>query len=323
MAPFDVSAIDRAPTFWVVTFGLFLCYSMTLLLPRNVLAEMTEPNKELLERHLHAIVGERFPGLSDEHLAEAFTYVKQTLSSLAYEIELHDFQVEGSKFQNIIARKPGLDRNKRIIVGAHFDSVAGTPGADDNASGVAAMLELARILKDHSWKHTIEFVGFHMEEWNMLGSSAYVRKLKRENVNVRGMISLEMVGFTSDAPGSQNMPPGFGAFYPDVGNFIGLVGNVRSWNLLKSFKRNMKKIDALPVESLVIPFNGLLLPPTRWSDQSPFWDAGYPALMITDTSFYRNPNYHGPGDTLETLDRDFMVKVTRGVAKALVELDRS
>ena len=168
---------------------------------------MPNSDQELLQRHLKAIVGERFAGLSDEHLAEVFTYVKQTLSDLGYEIELHDFGVEGSTFQNVIARRSGPDRNTRIIVGAHFDSVAGTPGADDNASGVAVMLELARILKDHPWKKTVEFIGFHLEEWNMLGSSAYVKKLKRERVKVRGMVSLEMVGFASDAPKSQRMPP--------------------------------------------------------------------------------------------------------------------
>ena len=132
-----------------------------------------------------------------------------------------------------------------------------------------------------------------------------------------------MVGFATDEPGSQRMPPGFGIFYPSVGNFIGLVSNVRSWKLLNLFKTKMKDVEHLEVESLTMPLNGILLPQTRLSDHSPFWDAGYPALLITGTSFYRNPHYHGPSDTFETLNLDFMLKVTKGVTEALIALDKS
>ena len=246
---------------------------------------------------------------------------EETLQNLGYEIELDSFPFQGGTFENIIARKRGSASDEHIIIGAHFDTVPGSPGADDNASGVAAMLELARILADRKWKHTVEFIGFNVEEWMMIGSNAYVQKLKRNNIRVRGMISLEMVGFATNESGSQKMPPGFGFFYPNIGNFIAIVGNVRSWKLLKHFKTNMKEIEGLPVESLIIPFNGISLPPVRWSDHSPFWDAGYPALLITDTSFYRNPHYHGPADTIETLNLDFIQKVTDGVAQALVALD--
>ncbi|MBI4358701.1 MAG: M20/M25/M40 family metallo-hydrolase [Candidatus Omnitrophica bacterium] len=292
-----------------------------IVLPIQGSAQMEEINKELLKRHLEKIVGERTAGLSDQHLEEVFLYVKETLAGLGYEIELDLFSFEGGRFENIIGRKKGGVSEERIIVGAHFDTVPGSPGADDNASGVAVMLELARMLADRKWNHTVEFIGFHMEEWNMIGSDAYAKKLRARNVQVRGMISLEMVGFTSDQPKSQKMPAGFGLFYPDVGNFIAIVGNVRSWKFLNRFKAKMKETEGLPVESLIIPFNGIFLYATRWSDHSPFWDQGYPALLITDTSFYRNPHYHGPSDTIDTLDLDFMQSVTRGVAKALVALD--
>ena len=307
-------------------------------------AEMKAADPEKLEAHLKKIVGERTPHLSDGHLHDVFQYIKKTLEHLEYEIELDPFLFEGETYENIIARKRGVRSSGRIIVGAHFDSVPGSPGADDNASGVAVLLELARILNDRKWNHTVEFIGFHMEEWYMVGSKAYVEKLEQGKVNVRGMVqppvyrpgrpiplseekqvvgmvSLEMVGFTSEERGSQKMPPGFGFFYPSTGNFIGIVGNVRSWGFLRLFKTEMKKTDGLPVRSLIMPFNGALLYPTRWSDHSPFWDAGYPALMITDTSFYRNPHYHGPNDTVETLNLDFIQKVTEGTAQALVALD--
>ena len=297
---------------------LFYC-----LIPAQILlGNIMEPDKKTLENHLKKIIGERTVHSSDEHLGEVFQYIKEKFKDLGYEVKLDPFEYDGETFQNIIARKKGKRSDDRIIIGAHFDTVPGSPGADDNASGVAAMLELARMFTGYEWNHTVEFIGFHMEEWNMVGSSAYVQKLKRQRIKVRGMISLEMVGYTSDQPGSQKMPAGFGLFYPNVGNFIGIVANIRSWKLMSLFKEKMKLADGLPVESLVMPLNGILLYPVRWSDHSPFWDAGYPALLITDTSFYRNPHYHGPSDTMETLDLDFMAKVTKGVALALVELDK-
>jgi len=284
---------------------------------------MKEPDQELIGMHLRHIVGERTPGLSDKHLTDVLHYVQQAFQSFGYEIELDPFPFNGKTFENVIARKKGETLNERIIVGAHFDSVPGSPGADDNASGVAVMLELARILADQKWNHTVEFIGFNLEEWYMVGSEAYAKKLKQQGLEVWGMISLEMVGFATDKPKSQKMPLGFNLFYPNVGNFIALVGNTRSWKLLNTFKTKMKETNGLPVESLIIPFNGALLLPVRWSDHSPFWDADYPALLITDTSFYRNPNYHGPTDTIETLNLDFIQKVTEGVAQALIALDES
>ena len=307
----------------LVTLGFVIWCGVNAVSAKIGLAQMEEANKERIEIYLKHIVGERTPHMSDKHLANVSHYIRETLKSFGYQTELDPFPFNGETFQNIIAHKKGEKSDDRIIIGAHFDSVPDSPGADDNASGVVAMLELARILADRKWNHTVEFIGFNLEEWRMIGSTAYANKLKRDHISVRGMISLEMVGFATEAPGSQRMPSGFGFFYPKVGNFIGLVGNLRSWNLLRTFKTGMKKIKGLPVESLLIPMSGIFLPPTRWSDHSPFWDQRYPALMITDTSFYRNPHYHGPTDTIETLNLDFILKVTDGVAQALVTLDES
>ena len=315
--------------------GILVIYP--LLITKSGFAQMKEPSKIELETHLKRIVGERTPGSSDRHLAQVFQHVKETLERSGYQVELDSFpfstkQIGGSAalsgglektFQNIIGRKKGVLSDERIIIGAHFDSVPGSPGADDNASGVVVMLELARILAGRKWKHTVEFIGFNMEEWNMIGSNAYVKKIKQDKIKVFGMVSLEMVGFSSDAPKSQKIPMGFSFFYPTTGNFIAVVGNLKSFGLLNLFKSKMKEVKQLPVESLALPFNGWPVPAVRLSDHSPFWDAGYPALLITDTSFYRNPHYHGPTDTIETLNMDFMQKVTEGVAKALIALDEN
>lgn len=282
---------------------------------------MKTGTQKILLAHLEKITGERTPPYSDSHLQEVMTYIETTLSQLGYPVERDPFLFAGIMFDNLIARKKGLKSNEKIIVGAHFDSVPGSPGADDNASGVAVILELARLLADHEWNHTIEFIGFHMEEWNMIGSTAYAEKLKIQKAKLRGMISLEMVGYTSDQPKSQKLPIGFNLIYPDVGNFIGIVGNTRSAKLAEIFKRQMKSVPGLPTEKLILPFNGAPLPVVRLSDHSPFWDRGWPALLITDTSFYRNPHYHSPTDTIETLNLSFMEKVTEGVAKALIALD--
>ena len=210
--------------------------------------------------------------------------------------------------------------DRLIILGAHFDSVQGTPGADDNASGVAVLLEAARLLARARVGSQVLFCAFNLEELNMIGSSYFVKKLKSVGAKVATMISLEMVGYTDSRPGSQKYPFGLKAFYPDRGDFIGVIGNWNSASLLRRVARQMRQVQGLPVETLSVPGNGGLIPAVRLSDHAPFWDAGYPALMITDTSFFRNPHYHGSTDTLETLNLDFMAKVCEGVVRAVLAL---
>ena len=154
----------------------------------------------------------------------------------------------------------------------------------------------------------------------MIGSSYFAKKLKSAGTKVDAMISLEMVGYTDLNPDSQKYPFGLKAFYPDRGDFIGVIGNWNSASLLRTVARQMRQVHGLPVETLSVPGNGGLIPAVRLSDHSSFWDAGYPALMITDTSFFRNPHYHGSTDTLETLNLDFMAKVCEGVVRAVLAL---
>jgi Zn-dependent M28 family amino/carboxypeptidase len=164
------------------------------------------------------------------------------------------------------------------------------------------------------------FCAFNLEELNMIGSTYFAKKLKGAGAKVDAMVSLEMVGYTDSMLGSQKYPIGLKAFYPDRGDFIGVIGNWNSGGLLRGFARQMRQMRGLPVETLSVPGNGGLIPAVRLSDHSPFWDAGYPALMVTDTSFFRNPHYHGFTDTLETLNLDFMAKVCEGVIRAVLAL---
>ena len=294
---------------------------MTASLPKVQPAE--------LKTRLQRIVGERSPSTNPRHLAEVENYIEREFKSYGLSVESDHFTYWGRSFRNIIAQAPhpypsptgrGKEGEGLVILGAHFDAVAGTPGADDNASGVAVLLEAAKILSGLKLRSKVLFCAFNLEEFNMIGSDHFAKKLKAQGAKVGGMISLEMVGFTDLRPQSQNYPTPLRWFYPDRGDFIGIIGNWRSTALLRKFTRAMRQVPGLPVETLTVLGNGFLVPAVRLSDHSPFWDLGYPALLVTDTSFYRNPHYHGPTDTLETLDLNFMAKVCEGVVAAVMNL---
>jgi Zn-dependent M28 family amino/carboxypeptidase len=273
-----------------------------------------------LRRMLQMIVGERSPFSGQRHLAAVESLIERALSSYGLSVQSDYFLHRGRSFRNIVGRLGSQSSGSLIILGAHFDSVQGTPGADDNASGVVVLLEVARRLSSLKLRSPVLVCAFNLEELNMIGSSYFAKKLKSAGTKVDAMISLEMVGYTDSRQGSQKYPFGLKAFYPDRGDFIGVIGNWNSASLLRRFTRQMRQVRGLPVETLSVPGNGGLVPAVRLSDHSPFWDAGYPALMVTDTSFFRNPHYHGPTDTLETLNFEFMAKVCEGVIRAVLEL---
>lgn len=282
-----------------------------------------KPNLEILKRHLGALTCERNFETSPAALLEVQRYIKEALESYGLEVSEFPFSFQGKTYSNLLARQPGFSPSlPRFIIGAHFDAVPGSPGADDNASGVACLLEVARIFAERGSKAPVEFVAFNLEEYGMVGSRAYARQLRAEGTKVAGMLSLEMVGYTSKEKGSQQMPFFLKPFYPDVGNFVGLVANTASRKFLDGVQKVFKSVEGLPVESLVLPANGWVFPDARLSDHSPFWDEGFSALLVTDTSFFRNPHYHSASDRIETLDLDFLSKITEAVLRVTFEEGR-
>ena len=205
-------------------------------------------------------------------------------------------------------------------MGAHYDTVAGTVGANDNATGVAATLELARLMKESRLRKTMRFLLFANEEPpyfqnENMGSRVYARHLRHENVQVSAMISLETIGFYSDAPGSQKYPPVLSLFYPNRGNFIGFVGNPESRDLVRRSVRRFREFTPFPSEGFAAPSDW---PGVGWSDYWSFWQENYPAIMITDTALFRYPYYHTPRDTFDKVDFEKAARVVDGVHR-LVE----
>jgi Zn-dependent M28 family amino/carboxypeptidase len=271
---------------------------------------------ENIRRHLERTVGDRYPFSFQSMIPQVEDYLLAEFQRYGLPSYRDEVMFNGAAFSNLIAEIPGNSEGT-VIVAAHHDAVEGSPGADDNASGLSALLECARILAGKKLRCGVRFISFNLEEFGMIGSSDYVRRLKEKREKITGMVSLEMVGYTDSAPGSQQMPAALKWKYPDTGDFIGLVANGRSRKLLKIYAGAMRGVPGLRFATLTVPFNGWLFPATRLSDHSPFWDAGYPALLITDTSFFRNPHYHLAGDTLSTLNPEFIAKVTAGVAAAV------
>ena len=284
------------------------------------MAKLVQVERERLRRDLEAIVGERSPFSGQQHLAAVESFVESEFRNARLVVENDFFTYGGTSFRNVIGRLGSQQNDPLIVLGAHIDSVEDTPGADDNASGVAVLLECARILSQIEMRAQVLFCAFNLEELDMIGSTAFARKFKTAGTRVDAMISLEMVGYTDARPGSQQFPVGLGRFYPDRGDFIGVVGNWKSNAVLRKFAGGMREVSALPVEILSVPGKGMVIPAVRLSDHSPFWDLGYRALMVTDTSFYRNPHYHGATDTIDTLDLDFVTKVCEGVVRGVFAL---
>jgi len=264
----------------------------------------------------------RFPDV----LNAAGDFVEGEFQGLGYAVESHSFLSEGTKVRNLVIEKegsrPGLPC---IVLGAHYDTVVGTPGADDNATGVAGLLELARLLKDQPVRHTLKFVAFPHEEppyfyTHLMGSRQYAKTLKEKGENVLGMLALEMLGYAGEnfrqlypAPFMRTL-----GRYPKCGNYIALVGNLRSLGLMSVVRKAMRDQQTVGVESLSAPG---FIPPLFLSDHSSFWKAGYPALMVTDTAFLRNPHYHGETDTPDTLNYAFLATVVSTVYAAVQTLD--
>ncbi|MCK6428634.1 M20/M25/M40 family metallo-hydrolase [Betaproteobacteria bacterium PRO7] len=275
-----------------------------------------------LKGHVEALagdIGERHVGRPQAlHAAEA--YIAGEFAAIGYDVARQTYVAEGVASSNLEVTRPGGPRGSEIVLaGAHYDTVPGSPGADDNASGVAALIEIARVLRETRCERTVKLVAFVNEEppffyWGEMGSRVYARAARARGDDIRVMLSLEMLGCYSDAPGSQSYPPLLGFFYPKAGNFIGFVSNLRSRRALREVVRAFRSASDFRAESLASP---AIVPGVSWSDQLSFWREGYRAVMVTDTAFYRYPHYHRATDTPDRLDYARMARVVEGLAGAL------
>jgi Zn-dependent M28 family amino/carboxypeptidase len=253
-----------------------------------------------------------------DNLEPAIAYIEKSLPNVVRQ----PFLVAGRTYNNLIVSFGPPDA-ERIVVGAHYDACMALPGADDNASGVAGLLELAGLLAQDELAVRVELVAYALEEppyfsTSSMGSRVHAEGLRAQGVRVRAMIALEMIGVFRDEPGSQDYPaPGFALLYPDRGDFITVVGCLGQAGLVRRVKRAMAGAMELPVRSINAP---RAIPGIDFSDQLNYWDAGFDAVMITDTAFYRNPNYHEATDTPETLDYPRMAEVVAGVHAAVLAL---
>jgi Zn-dependent M28 family amino/carboxypeptidase len=286
--------------------------------------EQVEANLRKTVAFLAGSIGER-NFRQTEKLLHAAEYIEQRLSSCGCEAKRETFTYRGKEYCNVFAEVPGRStlEDGILVIGAHYDTVTGSPGADDNASGVAGLLELARLVSQRPFTRTSRFVAFSLEEppvfmTSRMGSHVHAKGLRSEGKAVFGMISLEMLGYYLNEKGSQIYPSSlFRLFYPDRGDFISFVGNLSSRSFTLAVKRAFQEACSFPVESLNAP---ALIPGVDFSDHRSFWKFGYSAFMITDTAFYRNPNYHSEGDTMETLDYPKMAELTTGLYTALSSL---
>jgi len=282
-------------------------------------------SEERLRRHVRTLAA----GIGERHvwrpqaLHAAADYIRGQFESLGYAVAPQAYEVYGVRCENLEVTIPGSSRPGEIVLaGAHYDTVEGSPGADDNASGVAGLIEIARLLRETRPRRTLKLVAFVNEEapffyFGEMGSKVYARAARARGDDIRLMLSLEMLGCYRDEPGSQAYPPFLRWFYPARGNFIAFVSNLRSRRALAEFTRAFRAQSDFPAERLAAPS---LVPGVSWSDQLSFWRAGYPALMATDTAFYRNPHYHQATDTPERLRYPEMARVVEGLARALGQL---
>jgi len=256
-------------------------------------------------------------------LAAAADYIEDQWHQQGYQVVRQVYEVRGVSCANLEITLPGHTHPEEIIlIGAHYDSVQGGPGANDNGSGVAALMALSRCCRGWQPSHTLRFVAFVNEEppffyWGKMGSMVYAKAARTRGDRIRLMMALETIGCYTDRPGSQQYPPMFRHFFPDRGNFIAFVANLRSWRPLRRTVAAFRAHSDFPVEH-VATFG--FVPGVSWSDHLSFWRQGYRALMVTDTAFYRYPYYHTPADTPDRLNYPAMARVASGLCGAVRDL---
>jgi len=281
--------------------------------------------RDALEAHVHKLAGEigERNMFCDKELADAADYIEQEFAESGYEVRRHACELLDTSVDNLEVQVDGRDKSDQIvIIGAHYDSVFGSPGANDNATAVAAVLELARYFADKPAARTLRFVAFVNEEppyfqTDQMGSMEYARRCRDLEDNIVAMIALDGLGCYNDAKGSQSYPPPMGWLYPSKGNFIGFVSNVGSRGLLRDAIQSFRKNAQFPSEGGALPG---VLSGVGWSDHWSFWQYGYPAIMVSDTLPYRYQHYHQPSDTPDKVDYDRMTRVVDGMKHVIAEL---
>jgi hypothetical protein len=277
-----------------------------------------EASAEQLEADVRRLAVDFHPRSADhpENLAKAADHIRGVFREAGAKVSLQPVGVQGHRYVNVIGHF-GPEAGPLLVIGAHYDTHVGTPGADDNASGVAGLLELARLLARTPPAGPVQLVAYPLEEQPYfrtgdMGSARHARALRAAGREVRLMVSLEMIGSFSEEPGSQRYPlAGLSLLYPQQGDFIALVGRFGDFGAMRRMKAAMAGASPLPVRSINAP--PALVQGIDWSDHLNYWNEGYPAVMVTDTAFLRNAQYHQPGDTPDKLDYRRMAQVVQGL----------
>jgi Zn-dependent M28 family amino/carboxypeptidase len=279
-----------------------------------------------INRHLEALVGERHPETSPRAFRRAAHYLATQFAKSGWATGGQLVSAWDKVYRNVVAiRSPDRPRQGEelppLLIGAHYDTVSGSPGADDNASGLVVLLEVASRLSARPLARPIWLVAFCLEEQDRLGSQAFASRLKAERRELAGAIILECVGFARSEAGTQQAPPDIPIAVPTQGDFLAIVGNEASRSLVLRLEQEAQRHAAqLKPLSLVVPGRGEAMPHTRRSDHASFWDAGYPAVMLTDTANFRNPHYHRETDTVDTLNLEFLSNVAATVTATAIQI---
>lgn len=286
---------------------------------------VSEVSVERLIKYVTAVEGLRHGWENYDALEEKAKFIEETLRSFNLNVESQDVPFYGRTYRNIIATMEGIEKEKEwILLGAHYDAAWGSPGADDNASGVAVLLETANILRKQELNRTVQFVAFTLEEPQpqtinfLIGSDHFANEAKKLKRRYEAVIILESVGYTDKTEGSQDIPIIVRKRVPRTGDFLGAIANRRSKAIMNAFYRiSSEYVSDLHVVTYKAPLSGIIIPETRFSDHASFWDCGYPAVMLTDTAMFRNPHYHTYHDKHETLDFAFIVNVAKAVVSVI------
>ena len=320
---------------WIVIFIVILCTLLYMVKmpgssysgPLQSLSETEQLLSDQLKKHIVVLsekIGERnIWQYKYRELELSAGYIEKVLGDLGYKVTSQEYQVRNMPVRNIEAELIGIFRPREIVlVGAHYDTVSGSPGANDNASGMAAVLEMARLLSGEKLSRTVRMVAFVNEEapffqTEIMGSRVYASRSRQRKEQIVVMLAIETIGYYAEAVGTQHYPFPFSLFYPNKANFIAFVGNLSSRRLVHQVIASFRKHTAFPSEGLAAPgwLTGI-----GWSDHWSFWKEGYPALMVTDTALFRYKHYHSTTDTSDKIDYARTARVVAGITRVIKDM---